>query len=229
MKIVAVVPVKAKSDRVPSKNFREFADGKSLFELLVDKLTASDQIEKVYISTNELSVKEYVADKGCHFLLREDDYCNNEISWSDVIAHVVGSLPEDDDVSVMWCHTTSPLFDRYDEAIQAYCSMIEKGDANGLISVARLSEFIVTERNRPLNYSWGVWHPYSQNLEKLYSITGALFIAKKGEMLRNRYVISSSPYFFETTAYEAIDLDTPFDFELAKLMYLNRDTLSSLD
>jgi CMP-N-acetylneuraminic acid synthetase len=33
MRIVAVIPVKQKSDRVENKNFREFADGFSLIEI----------------------------------------------------------------------------------------------------------------------------------------------------------------------------------------------------
>ena len=106
--------------------------------------------------------------------------------------------------------------------------MINGDRFNGLVTVARLSEFIVTERSIPLNYSWGVWHPYSQNLEKLYSITGALFMAKKEEMIRNRYVMPKHPYMFETSPYESIDVDTEFDFELAKLMYHHKKTLFRL-
>ena len=183
-------------------------------------------IDEVYVSTNELSVQDYVTDKGCKFLLRDDHYCNNETSWSEVITKVIESLPENDDVSVMWCHTTSPLFDRYDDAVSQYQKLVDLGDSNGLVTVAHLSEFIVTECNRPLNYSWGVWHPYSQNLEKLYSITGALFIASKAEMKRNRYVISSNPYLFETTPYESIDVDTQYDFDLARLMFQNKSLLT---
>jgi len=226
MRVVAVIPVKSKSERVPDKNFRDFVDDKSLFELLVDKLLSSSLIDEVYVSTNELSVQDYVTDKGCKFLLRDDHYCNNETSWSEVIIKVIESLPENDDVSVMWCHTTSPLFDRYDDAVSQYQKLVDLGDSNGLVTVAHLSEFIVTERNRPLNYSWGVWHPYSQNLEKLYSITGALFIASKAEMKRNRYVISSNPYLFETTPYESIDVDTQYDFDLARLMFQNKSLLT---
>jgi len=228
MKVVAIIPVKAKSVRVASKNFKEFIDGKSLFDILFDKLLACDMIDAIYVSSDERSIGKFVTQKGCKFLLRDEEYCNNDTSWSDVISHVVDSVPESDDTTVMWCHTTSPLFDRYDEAVKQYRSLIESGDANGLVTVSRLSEFIVTEKKMPLNYAWGVWHPYSQNLEKLYAVTGALFIANKKEMINNKYVISSNPYLFETTAFEAIDIDTHFDFELAKLMYQNKATFDEI-
>ena len=225
MRIVAVVPVKSKSERVASKNFRDFHDGKSLFDLLISKLTASNLINQIYISTNELSIQKNSSDHGCKFLHRDERFCNNDTAWSEVITHVIDSLPEANDVLVLWCHTTSPLFDRYDEAIEKYLEMRDTAGNDGLITVSRLSEFIVTENKQPLNYSWGVWHPYSQNLEKMYSITGALFVATKDEMLRNRYVISRNPHLFETTPYESIDIDTLFDFELAKLMIQNKEKL----
>ncbi|RFM24100.1 MAG: hypothetical protein D0433_07340 [Candidatus Thermochlorobacter aerophilum] len=63
-------------------------------------------------------------------------------------------------------------------------------------------------------------------MEKLYRVTGALYVAKKSEMIKNRYVISKKPYLFLTTPAEGVDIDTPFDFELAQLIYSNKKLLS---
>ena len=75
----------------------------------------------------------------------------------------------------MWCHTTTPIFDSYNKAIKIFKNKNFKND--GLISVERFKKFIVTKDKLPLNYAWGVWHPYSQNLNELYSIT-ALFMMR---------------------------------------------------
>ena len=56
-KIVAVIPIKLKSDRVPSKNFREFIDGKSLFHILVEKLLSTEKFDKIYVSSNAKEIK----------------------------------------------------------------------------------------------------------------------------------------------------------------------------
>lgn len=220
-RIVAVVPVKSKSERVESKNFREFHEGNSLFDLLIKKLLKSSQFDKIYVSSNEISIKSKIEDLGCTFIERDHYYCNNKTPWSDVIAHIADSIPEEDDTSIAWCHTTSPLFEEYDEAIKVYKSSLN--DYDGLITVSDLSQFIVSEKRQPINYSWGPWHRYSQHLEKLYSITYALFIAKKIEMVRNRYVISKNPYFYKVSPYQAIDIDSNFDFKLAQLLMQNRE------
>jgi CMP-N-acetylneuraminic acid synthetase len=223
--IIAVIPIKLKSDRVSSKNFREFINGKSLTDLLIQKLKDSKYISKIYISSNAIEYKKYFEDLGCEFLERNDKYCDNNLSWSDVIFEVVNSIPEDDTSHICWCHTTSPLFDNFDEAIKQYYKSIINNNYNGLITVIKSSDFIITEKKQPLNYAWGPWHKYSQNLDKIYKITGALFIAKKSQMLKNRYVISTNPKFYEVSPLEAVDVDTTFDFELAKILYNNKSEL----
>jgi len=224
-KIVAVIPIKLKSDRVPSKNFKEFIDGKSLFHILVEKLLSTEKFDKIYVSSNAKEIKSEIEELGCIFIPRKEKYCNNEIPWSDVIYEVVKSIPEDDDVSIAWCHTTSPLFDNYQLAIKKYFEVLNINTFDGLITVTRLSEFLVSEKKQPINYSWGPWHKYSQHLDKIFAITGALFIAKKREMLLNRYVISKNPFYFQVSQYEAVDIDTAYDFELGKILFKNKSLL----
>lgn len=225
MTTVAVVPVKASSERVADKNFREFYNGKSLFDLLLEQLRASEELEHIYVSSNAAHLRERVEALGCRFIQRDDSLCNNQVPWSDVIAEVADSVPESSDTTLAWCHTTSPLFQDYDQALRAYHDHVEAGRHDGLVTVAGLGEFVVNEKRQPLNYSWGPWHRYSQYLDKLYTITGALFITSKQEMVKNRYVISKNPAFYEVSALEAIDVDTPFDFEHARLLMRHRDEL----
>lgn len=228
-KIVAVVPIKSVSDRVKSKNFREFYQGKSLTELLIEKLLASKRINKIYVSSDAISHKSYFEEIGCHFIERDKSLCNNIVPWSDVIFEVISSIPESNNADIGWCHTTSPLFDKYDDAVENYFKSIKSEKTNGLITVTNLNEFIISEKKQPLNYSWGPWHRYSQDLEKLFKITGALFIAKKNEFLKNRYVISTNPKLYQVSSMESIDIDNEFDFELAKILMKNKESLKKYD
>lgn len=222
MRIVAVIPVKRVSERVPSKNFRPFFEDESLFSILLNKLSKVDDLAEIYVSTDNDNIIPLMSDKKTTYLPRSAHYCNNVTPWSEVIHHVVESLPEPDNTHIMWCHATLPLFDRYNEALNHYTNTWGKNDINGLVAVGEFTEFIVSaERKRPVNYDWGVWHPYSQNLEKLYTITGAFFIAQKIAMLNARYVVSSNPDFFVTNQLEALDIDDDLDFELARLIYEN--------
>ncbi|MCA0446064.1 MAG: capsular biosynthesis protein [Bacteroidetes bacterium] len=218
MKTIAVIPVKEKSERVENKNFKEFADGLNLLEFKLNQVKESNCFDEVYISSDAEKGKILADRFGFSFVKRDAYFCNNITPWSEVIHHVASSIPVNDDDHIAWIHTTSPLFNRYKEAVEKYHEILKDG-FDGLAAVNSFKEFIVTDKGRPYNYNWGVWHDYSQNLEKLSRITGALFITKKEEMIRNRYVISRKPYWFETSNFEAVDLDTPYDFKLAQFLY----------
>jgi len=218
MKNVAVIPVKESSERVKDKNFREFTDGLSITELKVRQLLESGVYDEIYISSDSEKAREIAEENGIIFIKRPVELCNNVVSWSDVIFHVVSSLPVNDNTSVSWCHTTSPIFKNYKDAVEKYHAL-DKNLYDGLVTVTDFNDFLLNDKGRPYNYNWGVWHEYSQYLDKLYMLTGALFIAEKSEMLKNRYVISRKPFMFGVSKVESVDIDTEFDFEIAQIFY----------
>ena len=93
---------------------------------------------------------------------------------------------------------------------------------DGLVVVSGFNEFIVSESKSPINYNWGPWHQYSQHLDKLFTVTGSMFISKKIDFLNNRYVISKKPSYYEVSRYEALDIDDIYYFELAKVLINNK-------
>jgi CMP-N-acetylneuraminic acid synthetase len=218
MKTYAVIPVKGNSERVQSKNFRPFVDGMSLTELKVRQLVESGAFEGVFISSDADEADTLARKYGARFLRRDPAFCNNVVPWSDVIHHVADSLPIADEDLICWSHTTSPLFSGFRQAVDTFHQVRGEG-YDGLVTVARLNEYLVTERGRPVNYAWGVWHPYTQDVEPLYRISGAVYLATKGDMVRYRYVVPKRPFLYETSGYEAIDVDTDYDFKLAQLLH----------
>lgn len=220
MRIVAVIPVKHRSERVDSKNFRDFHDGKSLLDIKIAQLQRSGMFNEIYISSDSPDAKLAASLSGVKFLARDVSLCNNVTPWSDVIYEVVASIPEPESTHIAWCHTTSPLFRDFKNCVVKYKNVVRAATNNGLVAVSECKEFILDETARPVNYSWGPWHKYSQNLTKHFFVSGAIFISTKAEMLKNRYVISTEPYLFEAPALESLDIDTEFDYEFAKFIFL---------
>ena len=56
MKVLALLPMKGNSERVPNKNLKDFA-GKPLYHRTMDVLLASKYIDKVIINTDSLAIK----------------------------------------------------------------------------------------------------------------------------------------------------------------------------
>ena len=226
MRKVAVIPVKHKSERVENKNFKHFYKGTSLFELKLDQLVKSNCFDHIYVSTNSPFVNkilDYKNHNNVSIISRSDSFCNNEIPWSEVIHHIADSLPEEDETCVAWCHTTSPLFNSYKECVELFIENFNSNRYNGLVTVSNFNDFLVDEKSNPINYAWGPWHKYSQYLTKYYTINGALFIATKKEIVKNRYVISTNPYLHCISKEQSIDVDDDLDFEFAQFLYSKKN------
>ena len=66
MKNVAVVPVKAVSERVESKNFKDFYNGESLFQILLNKLKDSKSFDEIYVSSNSINLRDNLEKQGIY-------------------------------------------------------------------------------------------------------------------------------------------------------------------
>ncbi|MBM75771.1 MAG: hypothetical protein CMK59_10250 [Proteobacteria bacterium] len=213
--IVALIPVREGSQRVKGKNYIDFSQGKSLLDVKIEQLKSADCFDHIYISSDNERTQRIATEQGVEFLLRDSEACGADMPWSEVVCSIMNTIPRDP--IVVWALTTSPLFKGFNKAVDAF---VRCGKANdSLVAVLPKKSFFLNKYGRGINYNPGCWHPYSQQLETLYEVTGACFIGKKSDMLKWRYWFGVSPILFEVDQYESIDVDTPSDFEFAKKLY----------
>ena len=215
-KFVALIPVREGSNRVKKKNFRSFFKSQSIFDIKVQQLKSSELINDIYVSSDSKRVKNLCKKKNIKFLKREAKYCKDHIyPWHEIHNSILKKIPGDPYVA--WCLTTAPTFLRFDQAIKEF----KKNEKNfdSLVGVLPAKNFVLNEKGVPDNFNPGIWHPYSQELEKKYYITGSIFLAKKSNMMKWRYWFGKKPLLFKLKKIEAIDIDEPEDFNLAKRIY----------
>lgn len=209
--VVAVVPVREGSTRIKNKNFLPFGDHPTLIHRKIEHLKAAGCFEHIYLSSDSTKVKEIADECGVEFLEREPFMCTSAPRWSDVVCHILNTVPGNP--HCMWAMVTSPLFVRYKEAVQCYLHNLNKNDS--LVGVKKIQEYLIDEKGRPLFYSFGDWHPYSNELFPLYAINDTVFIAPKSHQIKWRYWLGIKPYLFEGTHLESIDINFPQDLEMA--------------
>ena len=57
-RLVALMPMRHDSERVPGKNYRPFGDGRPLFHHMLDALAGCPEIDRVVIDTDSPTIKE---------------------------------------------------------------------------------------------------------------------------------------------------------------------------
>lgn len=209
-KLVAVIPVRAGSQRVKDKNVRPFA-GKSLLEHKLEVIKDLP-VEDIIVNTDSEEAIEIAQKAGVSFHRREPYYASSKCSNSE-FHHYLAKVTDSENILI--AQVTAPLITResYEKAIEIF---YEK-DCDSLMSVKVLKEFI-WYNGKPLNYSLDNL-PNSQDLPEYLVPTFGLVVVNRNAMLESRSYIGKNPFFYKVTQMEAIDIDTELDFEFAEFMY----------
>lgn len=209
-KLVAVIPVRAGSQRVKNKNVRPFA-GKSLLEHKLD-IVKQLPVEDIIVNTDSEEAIEIAKKSGVSYHRREPYYASSECSNSE-FHHYLAKVTNSENILI--AQVTAPLIfkESYEKAIESFLSK----DCDSLMSVKVLKEFI-WYNGKPLNYTIEKM-PNSQDLPEYIVPTFGLVIVKREAMIKARSYIGKNPYFHKVTQQEAIDIDTELDFEFAEFMF----------
>ena len=133
-KNVALLPMKANSERVKGKNFRDF-NGKPLFRWILDTLLEVDEIDQVVINTD---ARQILADNGLtgsdRVLIRDrkPEICGDFVSMNKVLADDIANVAAD---IYLMTHTTNPLMSAgtIRGALKSFQQSLREGRADSLL------------------------------------------------------------------------------------------------
>ncbi len=218
MRLVALLPMKANSERVKGKNFRDFG-GKPLFRWVLDKLVNIEEIDLIVINTDarEILFKNGITDTE-RILIRDRkaEICGDHTSMNLVIEDDVKNI--DSDLFLM-THTTNPFLSENSikAAISELSSSLAKGEADSLFTVNRVQERFYRKDASPINHDPNNLIR-SQDLEPWFEENSNLYIFNKESFSRTKARIGLNPIMYETEPYESIDIDTPADWDLGEVL-----------
>jgi CMP-N-acetylneuraminic acid synthetase len=214
-KVVALLPMKANSERVRGKNFREFC-GKPLFRWMLDTLLQVEEIDRVVINTD---ARQILADNGLveseRVLIRDrkPQICGDHVSMNLVLADDVANV--DADVYLM-THTTNPLMsaETVRRALAAFREGQAAGKADSLFTVDKVQQRFYRADGSAVNHD-----PdnliRTQDLEPWYQENSNLYIFTRDSFAKTDARIGRQPLLYEGPSFESIDIDTPQDWDFA--------------
>ena len=210
--VIAMVPVRAGSTRVPNKNIRPFADT-SLLELKLRLLKNVQGISEIVVSTDCDKSAEIAIKVGVKVQWRDEFHAGSEITNDLHWLHIAETTPGD---IVFLAQVTSPLLrvKSMQVALETFHALQEHDSIN---SVSLEKKFLWNEHG-PINYDVAVT-PKSQDLPDIVSLNFAITIISKHVMMERKNVVGHAPKFFHLDKVEALDIDDLIDFKVAELMY----------
>ena len=214
-KIVALLPMKANSERVKGKNFREF-NGKPLFRWILDALLEIEEIDQVIINTD---ARQILAENGLsdseRVMIRDrkPEICGDLVSMNLVLEDDV--MNTDADIYLM-THTTNPLMrsDTIRRALKTFQVAQEEGKADSLFTVDKIQTRFYRDDCSAVNHD-----PSNlirtQDLEPWFEENSNLYIFTRDAFSSTNARIGKQPIMFESSKFESIDIDTPEDWDFA--------------
>jgi CMP-N-acetylneuraminic acid synthetase len=210
--IVAVVPMRHHSERVPGKNYRSLA-GKPLYHYVVRTLSSVPEIGLIVIDTDSDFIIEDCAENFPHVQVsvRPEHLRDGGIAMNDVLLNTLDQIDAD---IVLQTHSTNPFLkaDTVSAALRLF--MRPDREFDSIFSVTRLQARLWDAETRPVNHDPMVLLR-TQDLAPLF-IENSCFFIFTPELLRERRTrIGERPFMVEMAPAEAVDIDTEADFILA--------------
>jgi CMP-N-acetylneuraminic acid synthetase len=216
MTIIALMPMKGESERVPNKNMREF-NGQPLCSVILDKLDASDLIDQVIVNTDSNLIKNFIESRydKVKIVERPLELRGHDVSMNKIIDYDISQFPAD---LYLQTHSTNPLLG--EETITAAIERFIKNKSNydSLFSVTRFQTRFYRENGEALNHDPEVLIK-TQDLPVLYEENSCIYIFTREAFEKNKRRIGDNPILFEIEQLEAIDIDVEEEFVLAEKLH----------
>ena len=218
-KIVALVPMRHHSERVPGKNYRPMA-GKPMYAHIIETLLACPEIAQVVVDTDSPTIIEGLQQNYPPVVVieRPEELHDGMIPMNTILLHDTAQVEAD---YYLQTHSTNPLLksETISTAIQTFLAQREKYDS--LFSVTRWRTRLYWESGEAVNHNPDELLR-TQDLPSIYEENSCIYLFTRQKLAARDHRIGDTPLMFEIDAAEALDVDEELDFTIADLLLQHR-------
>ena len=210
MKTACFIPIKANSERVPGKNFREL-NGKKLYEYICEHLKEANVFDDVYIDTNSEEIAQYAVQNGFKAIERKPELAQNTANGNDLLVYHFEQFPQYDYYFQLFA--TAPYLQPATIKI-CYDKLTTSEEYDSCFTAIEHHGFFWLNSN-PINYRPGIL-PRSQDMLPVVEETTGLYGMSRASLDRYRCRIGRRPYIHFVSKFEAVDINTEEDLRIAE-------------
>ena len=219
--VVAIIPARGGSQRIPRKNAKDF-NGRPIISWPLAACATVDVISQVIVSTEDADIARISRDSGADLVIdRPAELAADAAGTAPVVKHAINELGLDDDTLVLCLYPTATVTSALvEEAIRLAGSHPDEF----VISVGRHR----SPWERSLEFSAGNLMALSstehmltrtQDLPQRYFDAGKLYIAR-ASVWKARETMMEAPFVpFHLPDWATVDVDEPDDWAVAEALH----------
>lgn len=215
-RIVAIVPMRHHSERVPAKNYRPLG-GRPLYHHIVQTLAACPRVAETVIDTDSEQIRTDVEQTFpmVRVVDRPPNLRGDMVSMNDVLLNDVRRIDAD---YYLQTHSTNPFLrtESITRAIDEFLASRALHDS--LFSVTRLQARLWRSDATPINHDPGQLIR-TQDLAPVLLENSCLYLFSRDSLERHGSRIGDRPLLFELPGDEAWDIDDETDFRIAEALF----------
>jgi len=224
MTVVAIIPARGGSKRIPRKNLYRF-NGKPMIAWTIDAAIEAQIFDEVFVSTDDPEIAEFAKHCGLDVPFLRDLHFDDHSTVSEATINALNGLrtfSNRDFDHVVQLMPNCPL--RGSREIKQAWSNFINYKCDFQISSFRFGWMnpwwaaTVSEDGVPHHIFQGANSKRSQDLAELYCPTGAIWIANVNKLIEQGSFYGDGHRFFEINWKHAVDIDDFDDFEFAELI-----------
>ncbi|OGS37165.1 MAG: hypothetical protein A2293_13070 [Elusimicrobia bacterium RIFOXYB2_FULL_49_7] len=216
-KVSALVPMKAHSERVPSKNTR-LLGGVPLFYHVLRSLESAANIREILVDTDSDMIKELLAEDFPQVIIinRPPELLGTKVPMTPIITH---DLQFAGSKYFMQTHVTSPFIKpaTFDAAVNAYFAGLGEG-FDSVLGVNRYQTRFYGHDGKPINHNPDIMVP-SQDMPYIYEDNSSFYVNSVENFKKYNNRVGRNPRFLELPKLEAADIDNEEDFAFCEALY----------
>ena len=213
-KILAIIPARAKSRRLPNKNIKYFC-GYPLIYWSIRVAKRTKYIDEVYVSTDGKNIQRIAKQFDAKVpFLRPKKISNHKSKSEDLIINLVKNINKKYHYIIL-LQPTSPL--RKKNEIEFAIKTIINKKYKSFVSRTKY-KFTENELFKEKSINKKIFK-YLKKRKSL--INGSIYILNLKYFLKKKKIIDRNTKYFETNLKSSIDIDNNNDFQLAKIFRKN--------
>lgn len=217
--IVALVPMRHHSERVPGKNYRELA-GRPLYGYILEALQHVPEVAQIVVDTDSPTIREGVARQfpSVRILDRPEDLRGDAVPMNEILVHDAGQVRAG---MYLQTHSTNPLL-RPATVSRAIAAFRSAPDHDSLFTVTRVQARLWSGDGKGINHDPGELRR-TQDLPAVFLENSCLYLVERTVLLARRNRLGRNPLLFAVDGAEAWDIDEELDLKIAECLLRDRD------
>lgn len=223
-KIIAMIPCRLGSQRVPKKNLR-LLGGKTLAQWVAEACKRAEVFSEIYINSESEVFQKMAADSGIKFYKRPEHLSTNKATNDDFALDFMNSVACDILVQV---NPTSPFTSPED--IRGVVQMFVDGGYQTIHTVKN-EQIEGLFQGKPLNFDPTKQMPPSQELVPVQIFTSSIMAWDCNKFRDNMKRSGCAVYggdgkigYYAIKGTGTLDIDNEFDFQLAEVIFNAKKT-----